>query len=268
MTAKRSNLPFRTLVQSTALLALHTNFAQWVGAMWVCNPVMSCHACPLAWFACPIGILSHLTFWGLFPLLTLGMLIVLGVLIGRLLCGWICPFGFLQDLLYRIPSKKGRLPRWADWIKYPLLLLTVFLLPGLFGVDYSFCTLCPTSFLQVTAPSFFTDQEFTVDPAFYLKAGVTLAVLLLAVRYSRFFCRVLCPIGALLALFNFLCFWRVKPPTESCISCGRCNRACPTDCRPAKRFLQEIPANRNMECVACHDCRPVCPVPDRPGKED
>lgn len=253
----------RIYVQLAALVALHSSWGP--EAKWLCNPVLSCHSCALSWFACPIGVFVHYAGWQIFPFLALGMVLLAGVLFGRLLCGWACPFGLLQDLLYRIPGPKLELPAWSRWIKYGVLGLMVFLLPFLLGelTEFSFCRICPASALQVTAPALIQGQIAEFGALFWARAGVLAGVLGLAWLASRSFCRVFCPIGALLAPLNFLSFWAVKPPTEGCISCKRCSRACPTDVQPAGRILAGTPPSRAADCVVCHDCQPVCPVPGR-----
>lgn len=257
----------RRVIQLISLLALHSSFWPWAQAKWFCNPVLSCHSCVLAWFACPVGIFVHYSGWHLFPFFAVGTVLLLGVLFGRLLCGWVCPFGFLMDLLYKIPSPKFLLPNWTGWIKYVVLALMVFLLPYFLGekTAYSFCRVCPASALQITIPNFFT-QGFGIDLSTAVKLGILLFVLVLAVLSSRSFCKAFCPIGAILAPLNYVSLWAVKPPTANCRVCGRCDRVCPVNGIPSERLLEGVPANRAMECVVCHDCRAVCTHKDCPSK--
>jgi ferredoxin len=62
----------------------------------------------------------------------------------------------------------------------------------------------------------------------------------------------------MLAPLNHISVWTVKPPTEACISCGKCDRVCPTDVEPSKRISAGIPANRALDCIVCHECREKC----------
>lgn len=249
----------RRIVQILALIFLHSSWGPQI--KWLCNPVLSCHSCPLSWFACPIGVLVHYCGYHVFPFLALGTVLLIGVLLGRLLCGWMCPFGFLQDLLHRIPSPKLFLPRWTNKIKYLVLILMVFLIPFLLGEEtmYSFCRICPASALQVTIPHLITAGFGTVTIATIVKLAILVGVLVLVVFSSRAFCKLFCPIGALLAPLNLISYWTVKLPTENCISCKRCDRACITDAEPSSRIAEGIPPNRALECVVCHECQPVCP---------
>jgi polyferredoxin len=223
-------------------------------------PVMNCHSCALAWFGCPIGVLIHFAGFRVFPFLVLGTLLLIGALIGRMLCGWVCPMGLLQDLLYRLPGRKITLPRWTNGIKYLFLGIMVVLLPFLWGENTlaSFCRICPTSALQVTLPGFFTGAVKSVSAMTILRLAVLAGVLGLAVVSSRSFCRVMCPIGALMAPLNYLSFWKVKPNPKACTSCEACDRACPTDIKPSIRLKKGLPANRDLDCLLCHDCTTRC----------
>jgi len=250
----------RRSVQILALLALHSSWGP--DAKWFCNPVLTCHSCVLSWFACPIGVLSHFAGYRLLPLLLLGTIILLGVGLGRLLCGWICPFGLLQDVLHRIRTPKIRLPRWTNAVKYVVLLALVVAAPLALGeqTDYSFCRIiCPASALQVTLPRWLAAGFTAISTPAAIKLGVLVVVLVLAVLSSRSFCRILCPIGALMAPFNLFSFWRVRPPVGGCRSCGICDRACPTDDRPSTRISRGGEPSRSLDCVGCGECGRACP---------
>ena len=250
----------RRIVQAVSLVALNSS---WAGGQvkWFCMPVMNCHSCTLAWFACPIGVLVHYAGYRVFPFLALGMLVLTGALLGRFLCGWVCPMGFLQDLLYKIPGRKVSLPAWTKYIKYVLLAVTVGLLPFLLGETtlWSYCRGCPVSAMQATLPNLLGGGGGGLPLRTVVKLAILVAVLLLAVVHSRGFCRVLCPIGALLAPFNHLSLWRVKP-VAGCVGCKKCDRTCPTQCAPSPGMIAHEPPSRQAECVVCSDCRTGCPV--------
>jgi len=231
---------------------------------------MSCHSCLLSWFACPVGVFVHYSGYHLFPWLALGTITLIGVLVGRMLCGWVCPFGFLQDLLHKIPTRKFRLPKWTSWIKYVVLLLTVLLVPFLYGEESKlvFCRYCPASFLQVTLPHLVGGG--TISTWTLIKGGVTVGVIVGVILSERAFCKLLCPIGAMMAPFNFVSLWILKVPDPDCLGCVKCGQVCPTDCAPNSRVEIGVPANRALDCVVCHDCQPPCPQksdrPRQPGK--
>ena len=249
----------RRLTQLVSLILLHSSWGP--QAKWFCNPVLSCHSCFLSWFACPIGIFVHYSGYHLFPFFALGTVLLIGALFGRLLCGWVCPFGFLQDLLYKVESPKFKLPRWTGAIKYVVLILTVFMIPYFFGEEtmYSFCRVCPASALQITIPHILTAGFGDITFSVAVKLVVLVAILAATITSSRAFCRVLCPIGALLAPLNLLSAWIVKVPADSCLSCGKCDKACPTEVEPSARIKQGVSPNRTPDCIVCHECQKTCP---------
>ena len=254
----------RRAVQLGALLMLHSSWGP--EAKWLCMPVLNCHSCRLAWFACPIGVLVHYIGLHLFPFVAIGTVLLLGVLAGRLFCGWICPFGFLQDMLHKIPSPKFHLPDWASWGKYAVLALTVVLLPLFLGAEtlLSFCRFCPASALQVTLPGFVQAGIGDFSAMTALKLAVLAVVVIGVILYSRAFCRVLCPIGAMFAPLNYVSLWKIKSPTEDCRRCVTCRQACPQEDRPGDRIAAGIAANRALDCIVCHECQAACPETNTP----
>jgi len=117
----------------SALLLNLGIFGNSLKAKNICSPGFNCHGCPWAVGACPIGVLAFGSSILSFPFLALGTILLIGTLFGRLVCAFVCPFGLLQELLYRIPTPKIQLPRATRYLKYAALLLFVFLLPALFG---------------------------------------------------------------------------------------------------------------------------------------
>jgi len=246
----------RRIYQLVALLLLHSSWGP--EFKWLCNPVLSCHSCALSWFACPIGVLVHYSGYHLFPLVALGTIVLVGALVGRLLCGWVCPFGLLQDLLYKIPSRKITLPAWTSNIKYLVLIFTVMVIPFLLGEQtlYSFCRFCPAAALQVTLPTVISSGQ--IGTAAMIRFSVLFAVVGFVIVASRGFCRVFCPIGAVMSPLNYVSFWIVKAPREKCLSCKACDKVCSTDVKPSERILNNVPANRALDCIVCHECQTAC----------
>ncbi len=255
----------RRLVQTFSLLALHASWGPQV--KWLCNPVLSCHSCALSWFACPIGVFVHYAGYGIFPFLALGMVLLAGAFFGRLLCGWVCPFGFLQDLLYKLPSPKFTLPEWTRYVKYGVLAVTVFAIPYALGEStlWSFCRGCPAATLQVGLPGWIGGGFGMPSTSLMIRLAILTAILVLVVMSLRGFCRVFCPIGALMAPLNFLSLWAVAPMSP-CRSCQKCDRACPTDVQPSRKIDQGEPPSRQLDCIVCHDCQGACPE-GRPQKK-
>jgi ferredoxin len=103
----------------------------------MCTPGFNCHGCPWATFACPVGVLTFGAAVRTLPVLALSGVMAVGILTGRLVCGFFCPFGWFQDLLHRIPGPKLRLPRWIRTLRYAALALLVVILPWLLGFERS-----------------------------------------------------------------------------------------------------------------------------------
>ena len=141
----------RHSIQAAATLLQNANFKGFFEgriyqgpAKSVCVPGLNCYSCPGAVGACPVGslqtYLSGLKFK--VPYYVVGILIFVGALIGRAVCGFLCPFGFLQDLLYKIPFFKKnefKLDKYLRYFKYVVLVLFVLLLPFCFKLTPFFC---------------------------------------------------------------------------------------------------------------------------------
>ena len=257
----------RRITQILSLVMLHSSWGPEV--KWLCNPVLSCHSCALSWFACPIGVMVHYSGYHIFPFLALGTVLLLGTLFGRFLCGWVCPFGFLQDLLHKIPSPKFTPPPWAANLKYLVLTLMVFTLPFFLGENtmLSFCRVCPASAMQVTIPGLIGGGLGTATLATAVRLGVLAAVLLLVIFSQRIFCKTMCPIGAMMGPLNYLSVWFVKGPAAGCVSCRKCDTVCTMEGAPSTRFEAMTPSNRLADCIVCHECQTVCPMKDRESKD-
>jgi len=247
----------RTIYQIVSLLALHSSWGP--EAKWLCNPVLSCHSCVLSWFACPIGVFVHYSGWHLFPWIAAGTVLLVGALVGRLLCGWVCPFGFVQDLLHKIPSPKISLPKWTSNIKYLVLVMMVFALPFLLGEQtwFSFCRICPAAALQVSMPAAI-GSGFDLTGPMVVRFSVLFGVIVLVILSSRAFCKVLCPIGALMSPLNYVSYWFVGLPREQCRVCKSCDKVCSTDDVPSERIRNNVPPNRSLDCIVCHECKHAC----------
>ena len=154
----------RRVTQFISLLVLHSSLLIGWQAKYICFPVLTCHSCPLYLFACPIGVLVHFSGYHVLPFIAIGTILLAGALLGRIFCGWLCPFGYVQDLLHKIPSRKFRMPEWTGYIKYVVLALMVFLLPFLLGelTIFSFCRICPVATLEVTTPALISRDRKSV----------------------------------------------------------------------------------------------------------
>jgi len=235
----------RLITQLSALVVLNIPL---IGLHSVCAPVFHCHSCPLSAFACPVGVLVNFSAFRLLPFITIGILGLVGTLGGRLACGWVCPFGLLQDALYKIKTRKIHLPPQLRYVKYALLLGLVFAIPFFLpGRPYTYCNFCPAGTLESAIPWAFMGISTGFGFSFWLRIGILIGVIVLAIAASRSFCRVLCPLGALFALFNRFSLFRLRLATESCNNCGLCCKTCPVEIDPVRQM-------NTAECVRCLDC--------------
>jgi ferredoxin-type protein NapH len=234
----------------------------------LCVPVLNCYSCPSAVVACPIGSLQH-TLGALrfrlsigepqFSLYALGFLGIAGGLAGRFPCGWLCPFGLLQELLHKIPSLKLSIPRPLGYLRYAVLGLLVVALPLLvldatgFGIPWFCKWLCPAGTLEAGLPLVAANAGIRaqVGLMFAWKVGILVLFLVLMVFTMRPFCRTACPLGALLGLFNRVSLFRLRANTTDCTDCGRCEQVCPVEVKVRK-------APNSPDCIRCLRCVRAC----------
>ena len=236
------------------------------GTKAVCVPVLNCYSCPGALGACPIGSLQAALGGSSrrFPFYVLGLLMLFGVVLGRLICGLLCPFGLVQDLLCKIPAPKLRVPKKLDkplrWLKYAVLLVLVVLLPAFAVTDTGvappyFCKyLCPAGTLEGGVPLLLANPSLRslMGALFSWKALVLVVILAACVFIPRAFCRYLCPLGAFYSLFNRFSFYQMKLDKSKCTGCKKCEHACPMAVEVTKGC-------GGPECIRCGKCRDACP---------
>lgn len=232
----------------------------------ICLPGLNCYSCPGALGACPIGalqsVLSSRNYR--FSFYVVGFLLFVGVICGRFVCGWLCPFGLVQDLLHRIPfpRKLKKLPgdRILRYLKYVILAGFVILLPltvlDLVGQGQPwFCKyICPSGTLLAGLPLIGTNPllRSALGWLFTWKSALLLLLLLLSVPVFRPFCRYLCPLGAVYGLFHSVSLYRYEVDTEACTGCGKCQSACKLD-------IPVWQTPNSAECIRCGDCLKSCP---------
>jgi ferredoxin-type protein NapH len=251
----------RRIVQGASLALLNSNVFGSAALARCCLPLMNCEACAVAWLGCPIGMIGRSVAFREMPWAALLLVLGIGAVAGRLLCGWVCPMGFLQDLLHKLPSRKWRLPRWTGAIKYAVLAATVFGVAWLAGCETPgfYCSFCPTSGLQVVLPIMIADRDWLFAGMRAVKMSFLVAVLVGGVLINRGFCKVVCPVGALVAIGNRLTPLRLRLDAGACIGCRRCDRNCPMDVPVTRHRRDPRPVNRDPECIACLRCKEVCP---------
>lgn len=232
-----------------------------------CVPGMNCYSCPGALGACPIGSLQAAlnSRNRRFPFYVLGYLMAVGVLAGRFICGWLCIFGLIQELLYKIPTPKLQIPDKVDkvlrYLKYVVLAVLVIGLPLFYRTDYGagepfFCKyVCPVGTLEGGIPLVLLDKALRPALGFLFQWKLLLLILciLASVFIYRPFCRYICPLGAFYSLFQRISFIRMKVDEGTCVHCGKCSRTCPMNVDPSK-------SPNSPECIRCGACVSACPM--------
>ena len=263
---------FRGLIQAGAALLTNLHLPNFFkGGIYqgkgkaVCVPGLNCYSCPAASGACPIGSFQAVVGSSKFSFsyYITGFLILSGVLLGRFICGFLCPFGWFQELLHKIPTKKLSTKKLKplNCIKYAVLLFTVVLLPMLITNDVGmgdpfFCKyLCPQGVLEGAIPLAAVNSGIraALGALFSWKLGILITVIVLSVLFYRPFCKWLCPLGAFYALLNKVSLLGMKVDKHKCVSCGKCAQVCRMDVDVTK-------TPDHTECIRCGMCVHACPT--------
>jgi polyferredoxin len=201
-----------------------------------------------AWALLSRGEFLRAVGWG--ALITLVLVLLSALFLGRVFCGWVCPVGAIQDglagLIKKASGREATFPlRPPKWLDRPLRFGKALLLGWVLGVSVNavappLAPFCPYRTL------------FEPNLASMLSIGVILAFISLSLLVERFWCRYLCPLGALLAPLNYLSPFRPRLNTERCVSCGRCEAVCPSGINPV------TDGTEHPECVRCYACVDKC----------
>jgi ferredoxin-type protein NapH len=245
---------WRALVQTGFLAVWLTPFLKLHN---VCGPVFHCYACPLSTFACPIGVLANFSAIHVIPLLAIGTLVAMGAAVGSFVCGWACPFGFLQDILARIPTPRFALPRWSGVTRYAVLAGLVIAIPFVYGESHPLfiCRVCPAGALEgayVGMAQAAIAKQAVVWPSI-AKTVIFLVILSAMLFANRPWCGLFCPLGAIYGLFNRVSALYVKVDADGCIKCGACIRKCRYSIIP----LEQSRDTRCIRCLECTDCESI-----------
>lgn len=233
----------------------------------LCVPGLNCYSCPGALGSCPVGAMQAVVGSWNFKLAfyVAGFLMFIGALTGRFVCGWLCPFGLIQDLLHKIPFPKKISTFWGDKLlrklKYVILLVFVILMP-MFVVDLLgqgapyFCKLiCPAGTLEGGLPLVLLNKGMrgAIGWLYAWKNVLLVAILFLSVIIYRPFCKYICPLGAVYSLFQPVSVFRYRVDHELCTHCGACAKTCKMQVDPVK-------SPNHPECIRCGQCKKVCPT--------
>ncbi|MCX7990550.1 MAG: 4Fe-4S binding protein [Proteobacteria bacterium] len=229
-----------------------------------CAPGLNCYSCPASVLACPMGALQvilgnirvsissmkyHFGFY------VVGFLGTIGMLVGRFPCGWLCPFGFLQELIHKIPSKKFNIPSKLQYGKYIFLFGFVIILPLLivdefgYGITWFCKYVCPAGTLTAGIPLMFLDNSLQrlIGVLFYNKLIILIFLLVSMVFIRRPFCRTICPLGGFYSLFNKVSILRMSHNKDKCVRCYQCYRDCPM-------HLKFPDGANQLNCIRCFKC--------------
>ena len=223
----------------------------------ICAPGLNCYSCPGAVISCPLGSLQSALVSSKykFPYYILGTLLLMGLFLGRFICGFLCPFGLIQELLHKIPTpklEKSKLTRGLTLIKYVLLVVFAVMIPIFIGAP-GFCKyICPAGTLEAGIPLTIMQEKLRplIGALFGWKVAMLIVIVAICIFAYRGFCRFLCPLGAIYSFFQSVSFFGVQVDEAKCIHCDACVRNCKMD---VKKVC-------DRECIQCGECIQHCPV--------
>ena len=225
----------------------------------ICVPGMNCYSCPGAIGACPLGSLQNALMESdtRLPAYIFGTIILFGLLLGRTICGWLCPIGLGQELLYKIKTpkvKKNKVTHVFSYLKYILLVVLVVIVPMIAFIP-GFCEyICPAGTFEGGLGLLLQEERYAtlaqLGPLFTWKFTVMVLIIVGSIFFFRFFCRFLCPLGALYGFFCRIAMLGVKLDKNKCTDCGLCITACKMDIKHVG----------DHECIHCGECIKVCPA--------
>ena len=270
----------RKIIQIASTLVMNANLSGLAtGRIWqgrskrVCVPGLNCYSCPAALGACPLGALQMaIASFGVAAMLyVVGMLMIAGVIFGRVVCGFLCPFGLVQELI-SLPLMKLKINRFMNRFKsrfknnlkphknlnYIFLIIFVFLFPLIAYASTglgspAFCKyICAAGTLQAGVPLMLLDARLrdAVGILHSWKIFLALCMIIACAFIYRPFCRI-CPLGAIYGLFNKIALVGMAVDENKCTNCGGCKRSsigCP---------MQTYCTSNG--CIRCGKCTKKCP---------
>lgn len=240
----------RRAVQFVSMVLCNADIRQWgqggisrSPVKRVCVPGLNCYSCPAAVGSCPLGAVQNAFGTGTFPLLAAGMVMAFGALLGRMVCGFLCPAGLVQELLYKIRRHKERLrenarmlyvTRKLSLFKYAVLVVLCIMLPLVMYIKEGigaplFCKyICPAGTLGAGVPLVIASESIRqgVGRHFVFKCVVASLFAVWSVFWYRPFCVFFCPLGAIYSLFNKTSIFGPVADSTKCTHCGKCIAVC------------------------------------------
>lgn len=261
----------RKIIQLYSALLFNANIKGFVNgkiyqgpAKNMCVPGLNCYSCPGASGACPLGSLQNALNGAKKSTIyyVCGIILLYGILLGRIICGFLCPFGLIQELLYKIKTpklKKNRFTKVLSYFKYVILVFFVVIVPVLYGLRKvplpGFCKyICPAGTIEgafgLLSNKVNEGELARLGPIFTWKFALAVSIIVGSVFIFRVFCRFICPLGALYGIFNKFAILGIKLEKPKCIDCGLCISKCKMD-------ISEV---GDHECINCGECISVCPT--------
>jgi ferredoxin-type protein NapH len=223
-----------------------------------CAPGLHCYSCPSMAFGCPLGVLQYVMKYArMIPYYAIGTLAAIGAIFGSATCGYVCPFGFFQEILHSISpwkTNKSALPRSFRYTKWGVFIVLVILVPAL-GIAQGFCAwLCPSGTIFAGLPLIGANEGLrtSIGVTFYWKLALSILIILYVMREKRAFCRYLCPLGLMLGFFNKISLYQIKLDKNKCTTCKACQKSCPMGLDLPKEI-------NSIDCIKCGECIPACP---------
>lgn len=259
----------RAWVQLASFVLANTLFlSRWKG---ICYPVLNCWACPTANFSCPIGALQNASssarlgllggksLWAVVPLYVFGSLLFFSALFGRMTCGWLCPFGWMQEIVGQRGLNR-RTPRWSRYFRYAILIGLVFVVPY-FTTEAWFSKLCPQGALQGGIPQPLLNPQLRseIGLMWWIKMAILAATIAAMLVWRRPFCNVICPLGAIFSLAHRHSAWRIDYDVNKCTNCMYCVKVCPQGIDPRR----DVNGHACIGCLECEKC-PYDAIHSRP----
>jgi len=237
-------------------------------------PYFFCVASPGAWAACPIGLLEYsFTIFPLGVVVLLYIISFLGImtmLFGRGFCGWACPIGFLNEIIFHIRRyfrpviepigravEKTPIPSFFKRYSinprlYKYIILVLIPVTSYASGKMIFTDIDPIGGITATIPTLL-QGGYRPDRLFAVKMFLVFVWFVMGLLVVRSWCKYLCPLGAAFAPMNKVSLLSLSYDENKCINCNLCIKACPMD-------VNIFDDSRSTECILCGRCVAVCPT--------